>query len=58
MSVLVIGTARLPACLIDIPYAQQEAEKVAESLQVKALIGTQVPRKLSWSIVRLATRRC
>lgn len=44
MTALVIGTARLPACLIDIPYTQQEAEKVAEILQAKALIGTQVPR--------------
>lgn len=48
MSALVVGNPRLPACVTeqwgwgDIPYAEQEAEMVAEMLQTKALIGSQV----------------
>lgn len=48
MSALVVGNPRLPACVTeqwgwgDLPYAQQEAEMVAEILQAKALIGSQV----------------
>lgn len=48
MSALVVGNPRLPTSVTeqwgwgDIPYAEQEAEMVAEMLQAKALIGCQV----------------
>lgn len=65
MSALVIGNPRLPTSVTeqwgwsDIPYAEQEAEMVAEMLHAKALIGSQVKKKYLdfWKINKLILRK-
>lgn len=48
MTALVVGNPRLPSTVTeqwgwsDIPHAEQEAAMVAEMLQAKALVGSQV----------------
>lgn len=48
MTALVVGNPRLPSTVTeqwgwsDIPHAEQEATMVAEMLQAKALVGSQV----------------
>ena len=59
MSALVVGNPRLPTCVTeqwgwgDIPYAEQEAEMVAEMLQTKALTGSQVCIIIITTIIKL-----
>lgn len=64
MTALVVGNPRLPSTVTeqwgwsDIPHAEQEAAMVAEMLQAKALVGSQVSSFKTQIIVLLFHLYC